>query len=326
MRRSERVTWDQVRVGLLILVALSILAVGIFLVGRTGNVFGDRYRLVTLMGSAAGLVPGAVVQVAGQPVGQVDEVQLIPPEERPASGEAVAVWLAVDRSVRGLIRADSEARVRTQGLLGDRLIDIAPGSAGRPVLQAGDTLRAADALNYQELLDTASGAVISLTELVRDLTELTERAMGGEGSLGQLVVNDTLYHGLVDLSAGLSRVLERVDRGEGFLGRALEDEALYDRLVSVTAGLDSLTSAVAGGEGTLGRLVRSDSLYESLTRMAGRSDSLLGALRAGEGAMGRLLTEDALYEELLRTVVDLNAVLQDLRENPRKYIPPVTVF
>lgn len=326
MRRSERVTWDQVRVGIFILVALSILAAGIFLVGRTGNVFGHRYRLVTLMESAAGLVPGAAVQVAGQPVGQVAEVEFIPPEERPASGEAVAVWLAVDEAVRNLIRTDSEARVRTQGLLGDRLIDITPGSARNPVLSPGDTLPAAGALNYQEILDTASDAVVSLTELVHDLTGLTERTLAGEGTLGQLVVNDTLYRGLVDLSGSLNRVLERVDRGEGFLGRALEDDALYHRLVSATAALDSITSTVAAGEGSLGRLVRSDSLYESLSGMAERSDSLLRALRTGEGTMGRLLTEDALYEELLKTVVDLNAVLQDLRENPRRYIPPVEVF
>ena len=90
MRRGTPLTWEQLRVGLLILAGLAIGALALVLVGRTGNVFGDRYRLVTLVRSAAGIVPGAAVQLAGQTVGQVDRVDLLPVEDRPASGEAVS--------------------------------------------------------------------------------------------------------------------------------------------------------------------------------------------------------------------------------------------
>lgn len=326
MRRSARVTWDQVRVGVFLLVGLALLALGLFLVGDMGHVFGERYRIVTLMRSAAGLVPGAPVQVAGQSAGQVDRIEFIEPDRRPESGEAVAVWLAVDRAVQPLVRADSRARLRTQGLLGDRLIDIEPGSAEAPVLQPGDTLTSLEALDYQEALDQASEAVTSLTALVRNLTELTRGMLGGEGTLGQLVMDDTLYQRLVSLGGTLDRFLERATSGEGFLGRMLEDETLYDRLSSAAGSLDSLAWAVGSGEGTLGRLVRSDSLYRVLTDVAARSDSILVAVREGRGVFGRLVTEDAAYEELLRTLVELNAILEDVRSDPRKYIPPFKVF
>lgn len=326
MRRSAPITWDQVRVGIVLIVALTILAAGIFFVGEMGAVFGDRYRLVTLMNSAAGLVQGAVVQVAGQPVGQVDEIEFIEPDRRPETGEAVAIWMAVDRKVQNLIRTDSKARVRTQGLLGDRLIDISPGSAENPVLQPGDTLPAAEALNYQELLDRASDAVTGLTTLVRNLSDITEGLLAGEGTMGQLVVDEALYRRLVSLSGSLDRFLTGAVGGEGFLGRALRDDELYDRLVSAVASLDSLTERVVAGEGTMGRLVRSDSLYVALTEMAVRSDSLLRSLQEGRGSLGSLIVDDRLYEELLKTVADLNATLEDLRQQPRKYIPPVEVF
>lgn len=326
MRRSARVTWDQVRVGVFLLIGLFLLAVGVFLVGDTGHVFGERYRLVTLMRSAAGLVPGAAVQVAGQSAGQVERIEFIAPERRPPSGEAVAVWLAVDREVQALVRADSRARLRTQGLLGDRLIDIEPGSAEAAILQPGDTLRSLEALDYQEALDQASAAVTALTELVRNLTEVTGGMLEGEGSLGQLVVDDALYRRLTSLGGTLDRFLDRATSGEGFLGRLLEDDDLYDRLAAATASLDSLTSAVTSGEGTLGRLVRSDSLYRVLTDVATRSDSILQLVQGGGGALGRLVTEDEAYEALLKTLVDLNAILEDVRSDPRKYIPPVKVF
>lgn len=326
MRRSNPITWDQVRVGFVILLSLAILAVGVFFIGQIGDVFGSRYRLVTLMGSASGLVRGAQVQVAGQSVGQVDRVEFIRPEDRPPTGEAVTVSLGINIEVRDQIRGDSRARVRTEGLLGDKVIDIQPGSLDFAVLADGDTLGAAPALSYEELLGQAADAVQSLTTLSDDLTQTLGRVAAGEGSLGQLLVDDALYGGLVDLNSSLNALVGPVAAGEGVLGRLLQDDDLYDRLVSATARMDSVTAAVVDGEGSLGRLIRSDSLYVALASSALRADSLLAAVTSGEGSVGRLVTDDQLYEEFLKVVVDLNALLADIRANPKKFIPPIKVF
>lgn len=326
MRRARAVTWDEVRVGLFLLAALTILAFGTFLVGRMGHVFGERYQLVTLLGSAAGLTSGAIVQVAGQTAGQVERIELIPPERRLPSGEAVEVWLAIDREAQSQIRADSRVRVRTQGLLGDRLLDIEPGTPGARVLTEGDTVPAAPSVSFNELFDEAATAVVRLRELTTDLTAMTERLLEGEGSLGRLMRDDALYDRLVDLTGSLDALLSGVADGTGSLGRLAQDDELYERLSSAAAALDSLTARVAAGEGTLGRLVESDSLYRALVRAALRSDSLLLAVQGGEGTLGRLFVDEGAYEELLQTLVELNAILDDLRQNPRRYIPPVEVF
>lgn len=326
MRRSNPITWDQVRVGLVLIVALTLLALGIFFIGNVGDRFGSRYRLITLMESAAGLVVGAPVQVAGQNVGQVDRVEFIRPELRPETGEALSVWLVVNVGIRDQIRADSRARVRTQGLLGDRLIDIEPGSADARVLADGDTLLSAPALSYEQLLGQAADAVQGLITLSEEMTRTLQRVVDGEGSLGRLLADDDLYAGLVELNDNLNQVLGPVVRGEGTLGQLLRDETLYDRMATATGSIDSVTALIAGGEGTLGQLMRSDSLYRALTASATRADELLAAIESGEGAVGRLISDETLYEELLRTVVNLNALLQDIRTDPKKFIPTVKVF
>lgn len=326
MRRSTPLTWEEARVGLLILAALAVIAGGVFWVGSTGHVFGERFRLVTLMNSASGLAPGASVQLAGQNVGQVSRVDLIPPERRSAAGEAVAVTLAVNREVATQIREDSRARIQTQGLLGDRLVNITPGSPEAPRLQPGDTLAAVEPLDYQELLGQASGAVGELTEITRNLSDLTGRIAEGEGTAGRLLLDPTLYRRLVSLSGSLDSTLTAVNGGDGTLGRLLHDDRLYRRLVSSAASLDTVTSRIRRGEGSLGRMVASDSLYRSLSGAAGRADSLLARIVAGEGTAGRLVAEDAMYEELLKTLVDLNATLDQLRENPRRFVPPISIF
>ena len=326
MRRSRAITWEEVKVGVMMIIALALLAAGIFFIGDMGSVFGDRYELVTLMRSAQGLAPGASVQLAGQPVGQVARIGFIGPEDRPPSGEGLAVWLAINRQVQSQIRSDSRARVRTLGLLGDRIIDIEPGSLGARTLEPGDTLVAAEVFDYAELLDEASTAVVSLTDLVRSLDALTRDLLAGEGTVGQLLVNRDLYDHLVGMSGDLSRLLASVNSGEGALGRLVKDDELYDRLVGAMASLDSVTAKLARGEGSLGRLLDSDSLYESLAGAASSTDSLLAGLRSGEGSIGQLIVDEGLYEELLRMIVELNSILADLRANPDKYIPPIKVF
>ena len=89
---------------------------------------------------------------------------------------------------------------------------------------------------------------------------------------------------------------------------------------------DTLTRAVVDGDGTLGQLVRSDSLYLALTGSVVRADSLLAGLLSGEGSAGRMFTDEELYEELLRTLVELNGMLEDVRRDPSRFVPEISVF
>lgn len=319
-------TWEQVRVGVFLIMALALGATAIVLIGRTGNVFGERYQLVTLVRSAAGLVPGAQVQLAGQAVGQVDRVALILPENRPEGGQAVALWLEVNVAVQAQIREDSRAQVRTQGLLGDRLIDIRPGSAEARILQDGDTLQAASSVDFDALIAEGSEAVGDLVEITSNLAELTRGVLEGEGTIGQLVTDAALYDRMVSLAGSMDTLLSAAADSDGPVMRMLEDDSLYLSIRSTLTSLDSLAAGVARGEGSLGRMLTTDTLYSALLGSVARTDSLLASLESGEGAMGRLFTDPALYEELLKTMVDFGALLEAVREDPAHYVPEVSVF
>lgn len=319
-------TWEQVRVGIFLIIVLAMGATALVLIGRSGNVFGERYQLVTLVRSAAGLVPGAEVQLAGQAVGQVDRVVLIPPEDRPESGQAVALWLNVRVSVQSQIREDSRAQVRTQGLLGDRLIDIRPGSAGARILQDGDTLHAASSVDFDALIAEGSEAVGDLVEITSNLAELTRGVLEGEGTIGRLVTDAALYDRLVSLAGSMDTLVAVAADADGPVMRMLKDESLYLSIRSTLTSLDSVAAGVARGEGSLGRMLTTDSLYAALLGSITRMDSLLASLESGEGAVGRLFTDPLLYEELLKTMVDFGSLLEAVREDPERFVPEVSVF
>jgi phospholipid/cholesterol/gamma-HCH transport system substrate-binding protein len=322
----------QVRVIVVILIALIVLGYAVYQVGRLFDVFSERYPLVTLVESTAGLIEGAPVAVAGQRVGQVAEVRFIPVEERRGTAN-IYIRMSVSRSVRDQIREDSRAQLRTQGLLGDRLVDISPGSPGYAVLEPGDTIPAESPLDYEAVLQTAANTLDKVQRIVMDLEAVTGGLASGEGTLGALLVDDRLYDRMTTATTEMAGLLREVNRSDGTLARLIRDPALYDRMDQALVRLDSLGAVVLEGEGTLGRLVRDDSLYQSLLGVTGRADSTLAGIggflesvNQGEGSLARLMEDPALYDELLKTIVDLQALVAALRENPEALSPRIRVF
>ena len=92
-------------------------------------------------------------------------------------------------------------------------------------------------------------------------------------------------------------------------------------LLKVAASADTLISQISSGQGSIGKLLTDDSLYVSLVGIVAKADSLVGTLAAGKGTVQKLFTDEELYNQLLTTVKSLNAVLIDVRRDPRRYTP-----
>lgn len=331
LNRGEQ-TARQVRVGILLIVSLLLLAFGIFQVGRLFDVFATRYPLVTLLESSGGLIAGSPVTLAGQRVGQVASIEFLPVGERRDSATVIA-RLSVNESVQSQIRGDSRVILETQGLLGDRFVNISPGSPGFEPLEPGDTIPSLPPLDYESVLRTAAATIEQVQDVVVDLRTLTNRLAAGEGTLGSLLTDDALYQRMAATTAELADLLRAVNRSDGTLARVIRDPQLYDRMNTTLARLDSLGAVALQGDGSLGRLMRDDSLYEGLLGVVGRADSTLAGVEglvAGaaddEGTIQRLLEDPELYDQLLKTIVDLQALIQEIREDPGALSPRVRVF
>ena len=139
MKRSAVITWDQLKVGLVIVVAIAVIAVAILKLGQSAHLFTRRYTLVTFVPSTAGLRVGGQVTVAGQLAGSVKSVDFLPVDYD--STKNLKITVEIDKSLEEQVRRDSQAKLKTQGLLGDKIFDISPGTPRYAKLKDGDTLR-----------------------------------------------------------------------------------------------------------------------------------------------------------------------------------------
>src|SRR5712692_6996946 len=127
----------QIRIGAFILVALGAFLAIIYMLGAQARYFERKYDLVAEFSEVGGLIEGATVRLAGVQIGRVTRVEL--PSQ---PGGKVRVKLTITRRFADRIRRNSEARIVTQGLLGDKLVEITLGSADSPPLSPGEHLTA----------------------------------------------------------------------------------------------------------------------------------------------------------------------------------------
>ena len=317
MKRSSYLTWDQLKVGALILVALIILAIAILKLGQSGNLFGKRYHLVSFVGNVSGLRIGGPVTIAGQLAGSIDDIRFLPPDADTAHN--LKIVLQVNQSLQSQVRTDSRAKIKTQGLLGDKVLDISVGTPKFRPLKEGDTLLIAPAVDYEAVVQQASGIMGQVADVTRDLKRVTDQINRGQGTLGQLLTNRTLYDQLNATLDRTSALMSRLENPRGTIGRLLDDPTLYNSLNRAVASADSIITGMNRSNGTLAKLLKDDTLHVHLVNVVSRADSLVSVMAGGNGTMQKLFTDQQLYDQLVKIVGELNNVLTDVRRDPRRY-------
>ncbi|NBT59574.1 MCE family protein, partial [bacterium] len=135
----ERQKMNQLLVGVFVILGVSIGVYLIFLMGSKSGFLRSTYQLNARFKDVKGLHPGSEVSLSGLRIGMVKSIHVAHDDSK----EMVAV-LRVSSEARDQIRADSLATLKTQGVLGDKYIELTIGSSAEPALDSGDTLRTSE--------------------------------------------------------------------------------------------------------------------------------------------------------------------------------------
>ncbi len=355
MKRSDNITWSQVKVGIFIVCALIFLAGGILIMGKQTNLFTPVGHLSVIMTDVAGLKVGAPVWLAGVEVGAVLRIYF----DRPRVSNEVQIDLKVDRDALKKIGSDSIITVKTRGLMGEKYVDITPSSAysETPAKRLyGTTLPKLD--------DVMQKAGTTFDQLNMIVTKMNK----GEGSLGKLANDPKLYDNLVGLTAEMKDLANAFNQGEGTIGKLAHNSEPYDKLISILNRADTTMNDIQHGNGTLNHLIHDRQLYDKMVSLADKSaqaaddvrelnrkltssessigkfltdrefydkgmalidkadrsvksfEEIAGRVNRGEGTVGKLLNEKDLYEKLDRMIGDLDVLVKDIKEHPKRYL------
>ena len=330
---TEHYVGRRFRVGLVVLVALFFTMIGVFMVGRRANLFKKKWPYQTHFDSAAGLVTGNSVRLNGVTVGNVLEVNLSP---QPGD-QTVLVVYEVDRRVAPRLRTGTLASIKTIGLLGDKYIDLAGGTAQQAQIPIGGEIKPAPGAGIERLLEGGGDLMVDLSAIARSLKNILGRTEQGEGFLGAITSNspesEKLGNSFNAALHSINSILKQVEAGKGLAGRLLIDEkygretsaSLAGAIRSVESLLSKIDEGVRSGNGAIPALLSDPEgkkkVYALLENLGTASESLArvtAQLEKGDGALPILLRDEkfghAFTKNLLEFSQRLNSISRKLDE------------
>jgi phospholipid/cholesterol/gamma-HCH transport system substrate-binding protein len=315
MAQHKQLTWTELRVGLFVLAGAILLAVVIFYVTGGGG-WGPKYRLRALLPEVAGLTIGAPVRVDGVDVGNVEKISIaVPTPGQVASKDRnIEIDLRIQKTFESYIRSDSSAGLITEGLLGNRYVDIDRGFVGR-VLKNDEEIPARQEKALREIVERSADLMDSLSSITKQASAVLTDVRNGHGSLGKFMVDETAYNHLNNTLGNLDHMMTGIQAGKGTLGKLITDDEMYNRVDSVAGRVDNVLEAVQNQQGTIGKLVYDAGIHESAKKLIDNSNALIGDMRDGKGTLGKLATDDSLFAQYKQAGENLASATAKLNSN-----------
>jgi len=193
----------EIKVGIFVFLGILILFIIVFSIGEF-YLLKPMYNIKVLFGFANGMQVGAPVRLAGVTVGEVEDIGVYYDE----ASQRTKVYLMARLKKEGRVEKDAVCKINTLGLLGEKYLEITPGTQGSEFMQDGETIIGYDPVPMEEITKTMK----ELSDTAKAVTDSARAILGklenGEGTVGKLLVEDEVYN---DLQATASNLKEFSD-------------------------------------------------------------------------------------------------------------------
>ena len=350
MPTAQQIAWSKLKVGLMAVAAMVILGTLIFLLTGDSPLFTSNVLLYTYMGDSASVAKASDVRLNGIRIGKVKDVMLSG-DNRPR--RIVRITMEIEKKMLSEIPVDSVSSVGSENVLGSKFINIKKG-VKPDVVQPGAELTSLDTAGFDDVVAQGYAVLSAVQGIVKRVDAIVSLVEVGQGSIGKLLVDETLYNKLVsvanevekltvalnsdkgtfgkliysdelytDVRGSLGRVdtmLADLQKGKGTAGKLLYDDAIYDETRKTLGEVRKLVEDLNAGKGSAGKLLKSDELHNQLQTSMRKIDTLIDKINAGQGTLGQLLVNPALYDSLNGTMREVQGLVKDIHANPKKFL------
>lgn len=309
MPSQKQLHWSELRVGLTVLFAAVTLTVLIFLMSGTTGMFTKKITLKSYFDNASGLRLGAPVRLDGVDIGNVEAIRIV--KENPVA--PVEVTMKVSLAYDYALHRDSVTTLNTAGVLGETYVDIDSALAKLGPARDGDTLPIHDRPDLQDVVRSSQSTLENMQTLLQRLDRIVSTVESGQGSVGKLINDPTLYNRLNATIADMQSLVNKVGSGQGSLGKLFNDDTLYNKANATVDKLSVIADELSQGKGTAGKFLKDPALYDNANKTIAEARQVMEQVNAGKGALGKFARDEEFAKKLDNTVTKL-ALLSDRLE------------
>ena len=328
----KHLKWAKLKVGVVITAAFFVLFAAFMFASSIEIFFIPRVEIQAVFDDVKGLREGSPVWFSGVEIGSVSSIKF-------TSHQKILASMSIDSDVLKYLKRDSRATILTLGLLGDKYVEISAGSKNEDALRLGDTMDGTSQIEIQDIVETSQKSIARLSDFINMLEEILVEVNKGGGTVSKLIKDPSLYDNLKETTEELSKLAGSIERGEGSIGRLLKDEELYDDISSSVKDVKVFAESLRNSDGTLNKIISDPFIYERFLKASESLDLFAHRLESSKGTINRLIEDESLYEnvneiserlnvllgdddlsgDLKTTLMELNLLIKDIRDNPGKY-------
>jgi len=307
----RNLTWSKLKTGLIISTSLIIIFLAVFFSGSVERLFSPKAEIKVRTKNVSGLRKGAQVWLFGVEIGTVRSIKIHP------EGSVVILW--VDESVLKFINKDAYATIMTMGLLGDKYVDITPGSPEAGSIGKNQEIKGVSEIGFKDIMATGTSSIEKANEFIMKLEILVKKIEAGEGTIAQLIKNPALYENTNKAIEAISSLVTEIKEAQGSLRLLIKDPSLYNEMLSASRSIQSFGQALDKSSGTVKKLIIDPSLYNNFNATLHQFSMILERIDNGEGVAGALVKDQELVREFQKTLVSVRELTDDIKKNPKKY-------
>lgn len=194
----------KLRLGLFVLGGIILFMVAIFIIGKQKNLFNPVYKLTSTFYNVSGLQVGNNVRFSGINIGTVDNIRII-------NDSTVRVDMLIRKEVQKFIKEDSEVAIGSEGLIGDRLINISQGSTESPMAKENQWLFSNEPVETDAIMASLEVTAAFAEVIAFEMADIMMKINSGQGTLGRLIQDTTLADNLNQTMINLKKSTKGLD-------------------------------------------------------------------------------------------------------------------
>ncbi|WP_207426724.1 MlaD family protein [Pedobacter sp. SYSU D00535] len=291
-----------ITVGIFIFIGLLIFVIGIFTLGSQKKAFGERVTVSVVFDDIEGLKTGGNVWFSGVKVGTIKKIEF-------HGGSQVLVSMNIQEEAQQYIHKDATATLSSDGLIGNRIVEISGGSPKAPIIQDGDRIQANRTLSTDEIMATFQENNKNLVAITGDFRQLSSNLVAGKGAAGALLSDEGMARDLKSTIANLNATTQAADRMMMDLNRFARTlntkGGLADQLLTDTAVFARLRSSVN----------ELQQASRSASAMAANLNAASAKLNQSDNPAGVLLNDQQSAERVKQILINLEKSSHNLNED-----------
>ncbi|MEQ8879703.1 MAG: MlaD family protein [Cyclobacteriaceae bacterium] len=294
--------FKNIRLGLFVIIGTLCLVMALYFIGNNQNLFGSKFRVHAVFRNVSGLQKGNNIRFSGINIGTVKSITM-------TSDTSVVVSFIIKEEMNQFIRHNAVASLGTDGLLGNRIINIIPGNGNTRLIRDGDTLQVYHGIDEDEMFSLLEKTNYNVAVITNSLVDILKDVQDGKGTIGRLFsdsmltkqINETVRnlnassHRAISILDALDENVARVNAGQGTVGMLLNDTTLASRIYQIFDELQASTQNI-----------------EEISVAVGQ---MLTQVKEGPGLTGSIMNDSTMVYSLEESLENIRQGTESFSEN-----------